>query len=164
MKKVYPYVFPVVALLFVAFLAYRWYSLRTAPTETSLGEGVQIENLSQTEAERVLRGTGDFKTVDLKGNPDFSGKLRYEVRDGRVYFSVMADLADLESGSYQVWVKNVGSEMANLAFPLEVGKAGYVGSAAVSVEDMPFEVMVTRQNVGQVEMGEVVLSGVVAQD
>lgn len=174
MKKFYPYILPTIALIFVGFLAFRWYSLRTQRGDISqVGEGVEIENLSEVEAEKILKGAGDFKKVDLAGTLGFLGLVRYAIEDGKVQFSVSADVpstdeaSEMEDGAtYRVWLKRSGAEdnEATQAFILVRGKGGLVGSAAVSVEEMPFEVIVTKTEPGQSGMGEVVLRGTVNQD
>lgn len=145
LQKLLPYVFPAVVLLIVIILAYRWYNVRTQRDGkvSPFAETVSIENLSQDDAKRILRGVGDLKTAKLEGTGENGGEVRYEIKDGKVRFSVMAELATLKTGSYQVWVKEVGSEAKKQAFVLEAGKGGYIGSASVSEATLPFEVVVT---------------------
>jgi hypothetical protein len=164
MQKIYPYIFPAIALVFVIFLVFRWYNLRTQEGDISpFGEGVEIENLSQEEAERVLKGSGDFKTVGLIGD-DFVGQVRYEVRDSKVRFSVTANLPVLEKGAYQVWLKEVGGDFKSKAFTLDYGKAGYVGSAAINKDSLPFEVIVSQEQMSDNILEEELLKGVVPQE
>lgn len=145
MQKLLPYVFPAVVLLIVIILAYRWYNVRTQRDGkvSPFAETVSIENLSQDDAKRILRGVGDLKTAKLSGEGENGGEVRYEIKDGKVRFSVMAELAALKTGTYQVWVKEVGSEAKKQAFVLEAGKGGYIGSASVPEATLPFEVVVT---------------------
>lgn len=162
MKKLYPYVFPAIALAFLIFLSYRWYSLRTQrdSSMTPFEEGVMVESLSQADAQQILKGVGDLKTVELTGaQTTGAGEIRYEIKDGRVRFSVQAELPKLKTGMYQVWLKEVGTEAKKKAFVLEYGKAGYIGTASVAESSLPFEVVVTKTSQDATEMGEVVLSG-----
>jgi len=163
MKKIYPYIFPAVALAFLLFLSYRWYVVRTQrdSTVTPFDEGVVVENLSQDEANKILKGVGDLKTVELTAEEKTTaaGQIRYEVKDGKIRFSVQADLPKLSTGSYQVWIKEVGTEAKKKAFSLEIGKAGYVGTASLAESALPFEVVVTKETGDISKMGEVVLSG-----
>ncbi|HEX7018342.1 MAG TPA: hypothetical protein VF209_05560 [Patescibacteria group bacterium] len=149
MKKVLPFVFPVAALLIVLFLAYRWYGQRVDRVGDvgPGGEGVEIEELSDAEREEIMRGAGDYETVNLTAGEGqtASGRVRYDVQDERVSFSVSADLADLEAGFYQVWLKSPDSEAMTKAFTLEMGKGGYTGTGAVSADQLPLEVVVTRE-------------------
>jgi hypothetical protein len=49
MKKILPFVFPLIALLIVLFLALRWYNAKTTRPEgklTDFGEGMKIEDLT----------------------------------------------------------------------------------------------------------------------
>ncbi len=161
MKKLYPYIFPAIALAFLVFLSYRWYSLRTQRdgSMTPFEDGVTVESLSQADAQQILKGVGDLKTVELTGAQTASGQIRYELKDGRVRFSVQAELPKLKTGVYQVWLKEVGTEAKKKAFALEYGKAGYIGTASVAESSLPFEVVVTKETQDAGAMGEVVLSG-----
>jgi hypothetical protein len=143
MRKFLPYVFPAVVLMVLLFLAARWYSVRTQRDGqvSPFADAVTVENLSQTDAQRILRGVGDLKTVQLTGEGEVAGQVRYEVKDGKVRFSVMAEVP---TGAYQVWIKEVGSDAKKQAFTLEAGKGGYIGSASVPEATLPFEILVTR--------------------
>jgi len=65
--------------------------------------------------------------------------------------------------SYAVWVKENGSDSLRKAFDLEEGKAGFVGSAAMSDSVLPLEVVVAQVKSGSGEMGEVLLKGSLAR-
>jgi hypothetical protein len=164
MKKVLPFVFPLVALIIVVFLAYRWYNLNTANRTgqiNDVGEGVEIEDLSEAERNNIVRGVGDFKQVELKtapGNDEAAGGIRYEVKDGKVRFSVTADLPTIAGGRYQVWIKS-GDQPTQKAFILEATKGGYLGSAAVSATELPLEITVTREMTDDDTMESTILLG-----
>jgi hypothetical protein len=145
MQKLLPYLLPAVVLLIVIGLGYRWYSLRTQRDGkvSPFAESVVVENLTQDDANRILKGVGDLKTAELTGNGDVTGQARYEIKDGKVRFSINADLPTPKQGSYQVWIKEIGSEARKMAFVLEMGKGGYVGSASVPEATLPFELVVT---------------------
>jgi hypothetical protein len=166
MKKVLPFIFPLVALIIVVFLAYRWYNLNTTTRNgqiNEVGEGVEIQDLSPDEASNILRGVGDFKQVELKGADEAVGSVRYEVKDGKVRFSVTADVPGLNNGRYQVWIKS-GDQPAQKAFVLEASKGGYMGSAAVSATTLPFDVIVTRESTDDETMETTVLQGNVPRE
>jgi len=167
MKKYLPYVFPSLAILIVIFLVFRWYSLNTKQTGeiSKFAEGVEIENLSQTQAQETLNGAGDYKTEDLKSfDETSSGQLRYEVADGKVKFSVYANLPELKSGEYQVWLRDLNGKTSRKAFVLEDGKGGFMGSAAISSEVLPFEVVVSRENTTDNEIEEIILTGILDKE
>lgn len=172
MKKFQPYIFPAVALLIVIFLLYRWYDMRngqaTRPIE--FGEGVEIENLSQTELGSVLRGAEDVQTIELQpenqadAETTAAGVIRYDVEDDKIRFSVMAELPELAQGAYQVWLKEIGGNGIRKAFSLEPGKGGMTGSAAVSTELLPFEVVVSKEeNVADDTLESILLKGMIEQ-
>jgi hypothetical protein len=165
MKKYTPFVFPAIALLIVLFLGYRWYSTQAKPIGqiSDFGEGVKIEDLSADEATKLNGGAKDLPTVELKGTDEAAGRVRYEIKDGRVSFTVTADVAVLEEGQgfYQVWLKQVGGESKKKAFVLVDSKAGYIGSAAVPADSLPFEVVVSKETTDDEQMEVSILSGTI---
>lgn len=167
MKKFLPFVFPAIATVIVLLLAWRWFSLRTQKDDTSapFAEGVEIENLSQSEVSDSLTGVGDYETVDMVAEDESSmGDIRYEIKDGRVTLSVMANLPELEEGVYQVWFKEIDGEALRRAFTLEMSKGGYLGSAAISESVLPFEVLVSREMVTDDIVEQVLLRGTVTAE
>ncbi len=166
MEKFAPYAFPVVALLVVAFLSFRWYRMKTERNEEikQFAQGVQIENLTDEELDSVLKGANDLQTVNMVGADEFNGQVRYEFKDGRVLFTVNADLPELKVGTYQAWLKSLDKNDYRKAFTLEMGKAGFYGSAALSEEVLPFEVVVTKElNPSDDVTEEVLLTGVISK-
>lgn len=172
MKKFLPFVFPAAALLIVAVLAFRWYSTQIQPVgevgPATFAEGVQIEDLSTTEQNQVMLGAGDYETVMLEpssssDSAEMMGQVRYELADGKVKFSVMAGLPMLETGRYQVWLKSVESEALRKAFVLEFSKGGYLGSAAISEDVLPFEVILSQESVDDNSLERVLLRGTIAK-
>lgn len=165
MKKLYPYIFPAVSLLFVFFLLFRWYNLRTQREGMTslLSDGVKIENLDPKEASSFLKGTRDYKTADLQGEGTNMGEIRYEVQDGKVLFTVSATLPELKSGEYQVWLKETTGEGKRKAVVLEYTKGGYMGSASLNAETLPFEVIVSKEMKKDDSLEETVLKGVIQE-
>ncbi len=163
MKKVIPFIFPAVALLVVLLLAYRWFRLNAGQvgTGTADGQDVVIEDLNDADTQQILKGAGDYKTVEMKGDENVQGSVRYEIKDGKVRFSVMADLAAPEKGFYQVWVKS-GTRQTK-AFRLEEEKVGYMGSAAIAQSDLPADVIVSLEQVDDSILEKTVLSGSVKE-
>lgn len=166
MKKFIPFIFPAAAVLIILILAFRWYSMRTSQNQTPapFAEGVEIENLTDTEESEVSRGVGDYKSVEMKGIADDDlGSIRYEIKDDKVRLSVMATLPELTEGNYQVWFKEINGDAIRKAFTLEMSKGGYLGSASISSEVLPFEVLVSREMTQDDAMEEVILSGTVSE-
>lgn len=166
MKRFLPFIFPLVAVLVIVFLVFRWYRLNTqTPGEISeFGEGVEIENLSQNETREALAGVGDYQTVDMEAtNPEDMGQVRYEIKDGKVRFSVMANLPQVETATYQVWLREPGSSVSRQAFELVEGKGGYLGSAAISAQVLPFEVVVSRETRPDDQIESILLKGLVQE-
>lgn len=168
MKKFTPYIFPLIVLAIVFFLVYRWYSMRSQQTaETDqYGEGIEIENLSDADANSVLRGTGNVKTAPLEKGEDGqseelgAGSIRYEIASGRVRFSVSADLPKPDT-AYTVWVRTQGQDNLTQAFSLEMGKGGYMGTAALSADLLPLEVIVSKATNKSEVLDSVILRGVI---
>jgi hypothetical protein len=163
MKKFLPFVFPFIALAIVLFLAVRWYNTKTAYNEDRIadfGDSIKIQDLSLTDKNKLGKTAKDVKTIELKGE-NASGEIRYEVRDGKLEFTVNADLPQLEKGIYQVWLKEVNGNGKKKAFVLEDTKGGFSGSAAIDKNVPAFEVVVTREMYNDEVMETVVLSGMV---
>lgn len=171
MKKVLPFIFPLVALVIVVFLAMRWYSHHTTrpqgeTSQTEFAEGEKIEDLSASEAGKLRRPVRDLSTVDLKGSDSASGsgQVRYEISDGKLYFSVIANLPHLDQGFYQVWLKDPSSDSRKKAFTLQENKGGFMGDGAISASTLPFDVVVTKKTVDDDELGDVMLQGSIQKD
>lgn len=165
MNKYLPFVFPLAALVIVLFLAFRWFSMRNEQPAPTIGEGVEIEDLTPEE-ESVLQGTGDFQQVTLENQATESaepaqGALRYEIGDERVRFSVLANLPAPAEGFYQAWIKTGNSEQK--AFRLEPNKGGYMGTAAISQDAIPFEVIVSLETQDDNTLEQEMLRGVVTE-
>jgi hypothetical protein len=174
MKRYTPYIFPTVVFLIVIFLVWRWYDLRAerAAQRLYFGEGIQIEDLTDSEQLAVKNGVGDFQTVELERPTtdgvdgeekmgEGTGVFRYEIQNDRVVFSVIADLPKLSTGAYQVWLKQIDGDTTRKAFRLSPGKGGYEGSAEVPSELLPFEVVVSQEELDDEKVEVVVLRGVV---
>lgn len=164
MKKFVPFIFPLIALVIVIFLAYRWYSMNTPANKgeiSDFGEGVTIENLSEDTQAAIIKGSPDLKTAALSGEGEVNGEVRYEIKDGKVRFTVMAELPKSGTGGYQVWLNKVGGSQRQKAFELVPGKGGYIGSAAIDEALLPFEVNVTKPGATSAAPGETVLKGVI---
>lgn len=164
MKKYIPFIFPALALAIVVFLGYRWYVSQTVKSNgriSDFGEGVEIEELSTEQVDKLkVNGASDLPTVNLTGEGEAIGQIRYERADGKVAFTVNADLPAPKSGEfYQVWLKEVDGEDKQKAFRLEVGKGGYVGWAAVSEETLPFQVVVSKETTDDDQLESTQLQG-----
>jgi hypothetical protein len=168
MKKLLPFLFPAVALLIVVFLAFRWYNSRTARPDgkiSQFAENQTIESLTQAEVNKFRRPVKDLNSVELVGADNAHGEVRYEVVDGKISFTVNANLPELKEGVYQVWLKEVNGDAKRKAFTLEFGKGGYTGSAAISADTLPFEVVVSKEmNANDDQMEMTLLKGVIQKD
>ncbi|MBW7955290.1 hypothetical protein H3C66_01000 [Patescibacteria group bacterium] len=166
MKKYIPFIFPALALAIVVFLGYRWYTSQTArPTGqiSDFGEGVEIEELSSEQLDKLkVTGAQDVPSVNLTGDAEGVGQVRYEIADGKVAFTISAALPAPKAGElYQVWLKDADSEDRQKAFVLEAGKGGYVGWGAVPEDTLPFEVIVTKETNNDDQLEEVQLRGTI---
>jgi hypothetical protein len=166
MKKYLPFVFPALAFVLVMFLAYRWYTLRIQRDGqiSQVGEGIKIDDLT---GQSILEVTGakDYQKVEMSvAAADGMGELRYELSpEGKVNVSIMANLPELTSGVYQVWVKSTKGGEATKAITLQLNKAGYIGSLAIPQEALPVEVTVSKELTNDNQMEQVVLRGTISQ-
>lgn len=162
MKKYIPFLFPAIALLIVLFLGYRWYTAQTVkPDGRITDDAIEVEQLSSEEVRNLQNGSKDLPTVELKGDDDVMGQVRYEVSGERISFTVTANLPELTEGVYQVWLRQTDSDSRTKAFVLDEGKAGYTGSASIAVSMMPFEVIVSREVNNDDEIESTVLTGTI---
>lgn len=169
MKKYTPYIFPLIVVVIVFFLVYRWYSIRTQrdSQQPEFGEGIQIENLSPEQLQNVLRGSRDVSTAQLEpGDSEAAkevgrGAIRYEIANGRVNFNVSADLPEGDS-TYRVWVSSQDGDDLTEAFIMEVGKGGYMGSASVPQDRLPLEIIVSTASQKSEVMDSILLRGLIA--
>ncbi|MBP7768847.1 hypothetical protein KA082_03375 [Candidatus Woesebacteria bacterium] len=166
MKKYTPYIFPLIVIVIVFFLVYRWYAQRTQRdgSEMEYGNGIQIENLNPDQIKMVNQGGKDVSSSKLEPATTDSkavqgmGSIRYEVRDGKVNFSVIADLPKSES-AYTVWVRSKDGDDLTEAFKLTAGKGGYIGSAAAPQEALPLEVLISTASQKAEVLEKAVLKG-----
>lgn len=122
-------------------------------------EGVEIENLSEDEMVKSIGGVGDYDSLDLiSENSNSDGVVRYEIKDEKVRFSVMANLPQSDN-EYRVWLKAVDSDDMREVFTLVSGKGGYIGSAALPSELLPFEVIVSEEAFSEDALNTNVLRG-----
>lgn len=159
MKRIYPYIFPAVALLFVLFLLFRWYSLRTQREGMTslLNEDVMIEELSDGN---MMMGVDDYDTVELTGDdPTYLGEVRYEIADDQLLFSVSTSLPAPANGHYQVWLRQ--DDAQRKAFKLEYAKGGYMGSASIDASTLPLEVVVSQELFDDNLLETVLLTGMI---
>ena len=163
LKQFLPFIFPSAAIVLVVILAFRWYRLRNDQIGkiSEFAQGVEIEDLTEAERDSALSGVKDVETLTLESEQDsIVGEVRYELSDDKVRFSVAANLPDAEAAQYQVWLKEVNGQAIRKAFTLEMLKGGYTGSAAISAETLPFEVVVSKEMVNDNLMEQILLRGV----
>ena len=164
LEQFLPFIFPSAAIILVVILAFRWYRLRNDQVGkiSEFAQGVEIEDLTEAERSSTLSGVKDVKAVELQGDVEETmGEIRYELSDDKVKFSVTATLPQEDGSQYQVWLKEVDGQAVRKAFTLEMLKGGYSGSAAISTETLPFEVVVSKEVVNDNLMEQILLRGVV---
>ncbi len=146
LKKVVPYIFPLLAFAFVVFMFFRWYSNRVAEQGNSLlSNDLEITTLTQEEEESIIRGTADFATVEMMAVGEASGEVRYQLVDDKLNFTVTANLPD-SSEAFAVWLKEIDGDTKKKVFTLTYSKAGFIGSASVPAEVLPIEVVVSTES------------------
>ena len=166
LKQFLPFVFPTAAIILVIILAFRWYRLRSDQIGqiSEFAQGVEIEDLTEAERSSTLTGVEDVETIELQSEQESAmGEIRYELSDGKVKFSVTANLPEEEVVQYQVWLKEVDGQAIRKAFSLEMLKGGYTGSAAISDETLPFEVVVSKEMVDDNLMEQILLRGIITE-
>jgi len=169
MQKLTPYIFPLVVILIVFFLVYRWYGLQTNRQGdiSQLGEGIQIEDLSSDQADSLLRGSNDLESTPLtpadasaQESVTGTGTIRYEIIDGKVNFSVLANLPESDAG-YTVWIRGAAADNLTQAGELELTKGGYQTTVSVREDQLPLEVLVSQSKDREAVMDSVILRGMI---
>jgi hypothetical protein len=85
--------------------------------------------------------------------------------DDRMLFSVSADLPKDEAFTYQVWISPEEEDFYQKAFALTYSKGGYTGSASVSRDQLPLEVVVSREtDPDDQEIEQELLRGMIIDD
>lgn len=163
LKSFLPYLFPILSLALVVFMFFRWYNSRATETPEDFlnSESFQVEDLAPSEAEEIMQGITDFKSVALEGEGQASGEIRYQEVDGKLNFTVTANLEESQE-NYAVWLKSPDSDSKRRVFDLTMTKAGYLGSASVQAEVLPVEVIISKAS--DLLLQDVVLKGKIEAD
>lgn len=153
MKKYLPFALPAAAVILVIFFAVRWYQERTAASLSTpeVTAGTEIEELSANELaslEQLSQGTGNYQTVALEGSAG-RGEIRFEKKDGKIYFTVTSNLPELSSGSYRLWLKTAQNQDFIASKILTLSKAGFIAATVVGADKLPLNL--------EVRQGETVL-------
>ena len=167
LKQFLPFIFPSAAIVLVVILAFRWYRLRNDQIGkiSEFAQGIEIEDLTEAERDSTLSGVKDIETLQLQSEQELAmGEVRYEFSDDKVRFSVTTTLPKEEVAHYQVWLKEVDGQAIRKAFALEMLKGGYTGSAAISTQTLPFEIVVSKEMVDDNLMEQILLRGVLEEE
>lgn len=165
LKKYSPFIIPVISLLLVLFLAFRWYNLRTQRDQDNLFDEVEIENL--TEEDQIVIGAPDTSTIQLDPEDEelVSGQVRYRLNDEKMLINVFAELPKDDSYTYQVWISPEDKDSLQKAFVLTYSKSGYTGGAAIPRDQLPLELIVSKEaNPTDQEIEQELLRGMIIDD
>jgi hypothetical protein len=166
LKRLLPFIFPTAAIVLVIILGVRWFRLRQERTGqiSEFAEGIEIEDLTDDITQEPLSEAEDLESQELMNETDdesVMGQVRYELDDERIHFSVFANLPETDA-TYQVWLQDLTGESRRPAFVLSRLKGGYIGSAAISVETLPFEVIVSKEAVLDNQPEQIMLRGIIS--
>ena len=144
LQNLLPYLLPLIALILVIIMFVRWYQGKTAEAPVSLLDSqLQVESLPNEVQESIIKGSTDYKTLDMQGVDQNTGEVRYQIADGKFNFTVTANLPESKE-DYAVWLADINGEAKKRVFNLVYSKAGYVGSAGVSADVLPVKVVVAK--------------------
>ena len=154
--KYLPFLLPVLAIIVMIFLAWRWYAMQTK-TEVMVpptSPKIEIESLNsddQALLTQLSKGQGDYQTTKMtivNANETIGiATLRYEIQEDITLVSIFADLESLgEEEKYQVWLSPAGTDEWQPSDLLVLQKAGYIASLAVKTEVLPMKIKITREN------------------
>ncbi len=139
-----PYLFPLIAVIFVVVMFARWYQSKTADAPVSLLDPqFQVETLPSQVENDILKGAVDYQTAEMQGEGKVAGEVRYQIVDDKLSFTVTANLPSSEE-DYVVWLTDGNNEAKKRVFNLIYSKAGYMGSAMVAAEVLPVRVVIVK--------------------
>ena len=144
LQALLPYLFPLIAIIFVVIMFARWYKGKTTETPISLLDPqLQVESLSKDLQNNIIKGATDYKALDMQSSDKAIGELRYQIKDGKLSFTVTANLPQSKE-EYAVWLTDLNDKASKRVFNLVYSKAGYIGSAMVSSDVLPVKVVVAK--------------------
>lgn len=162
MKKNLSYLFPLVAILVIAILAFRWLNAKpeTPGQVSSSAEGIEISDVVSDE-ERP-NGVADVETVELESTSQTAAgeiRLGQPLETGERVFTLMTNLPDLreDEGKYQVWFE--GEKGVKKAMQLVFNKGGYMAEGKLSAEFESVKVIVSQEKTDDTQLEEVLLQG-----
>lgn len=169
MQKSLSYLLPLVALLILVMLVFRWYnSIRPEGEVSGSAEGIEITDL--TSDDQAPLGVEDSISIPLEPNEEV-GQYQGEIRlgnepdeSGSTPFSISASLPELEDGEgfYQVWFE--GEKGRKKAMRLSYKKGGYMGEGKLSSEFTSLKMTISKEMNDDDEIEEVMMEGTVNLD
>lgn len=144
-QKFLPFLLPLLIILIIVFLAWRWYRGQT-DEEISVpdySEGLAIENLSETELaalEAMKNRLGDYQVLPLTGAAPNQGEVRYLISDEKLILTLTASLGENSVG-YRLWFLGSDSRLVKSQI-LALGKSGYTASLVLPLEVLPLSLYV----------------------
>ncbi len=180
MRRLLPFIFPLIAFLIVVFLLIRWFNLR-APRAGQINLNdlkTQVEELlpdsrSDMNSPRPassdssgLSSASDLPSISLEPLADATGSaqaaqgtVRYMTEDSQVKLQVFADLAPLSTGWYQVWTQSSGSAQPQRVAQLSSQKGGYVASFNLPLASLPTEIVISEESKNDAQLERILLKG-----
>ena len=144
LQALLPYLFPLIAIIFVVIMFARWYKGKTNESPVSLLDSkLQVESLSKEMQNSIIKGATDYEMLDMQGVDQAVGELRYQIKDDKLSFTVTANLPASKE-DYAVWLTDLNGDAKKRVFNLAYSKAGYVGSAMVSADVLPVRIVVAK--------------------
>lgn len=144
LQNLLPYLFPLIAIIFVVIMFARWYKGKTNESPVSLLDSkLQVESLPADVQSSIIKGATDYKMLDMRGVDKAVGEVRYQIKDEKLSFTVTANLPESKE-EYSVWLADVNGDARKRVFNLVYSKAGYVGSAMVPANILPVKVVVAK--------------------
>lgn len=168
MKKSLSYVLPLLALLVLGLLAFRWLSNKpgngTIPETAESAEGIEINDVTGDQAKP--QGIADMESTKLTSpstvkTPE-QGEVRYgKTSDDKTRFTISADLPELKDKKefYQLWIE--GEKGRKKAMKLSFEKGGYMAEGNLSSEFKQVKVIISKEKNDDAELEEVQLEGTI---
>jgi hypothetical protein len=144
LKKLLPFVLPLIALILIIIIVSRWYRGQTnnSIATPEYTEGLEIENLSQSELEaleNIKQGLGDYQKVDFTGV--YTGEVRYEVKEDRLFLSITANLPET-AAAYTLWLTSGAT--TTRSNDLTLSKTGYHTALVTTIDKLPLTLIISE--------------------
>ncbi len=162
MKKYTPYLLVFLVVFILGILFFRWRAANR-PTPQITPEGISVENLTEDEAQSLIKGTQDYQEVSFEpsSSEPAMGSVRYFIKDGQLKFSAITQLSSKNDLDYVLWVRSLNSGDFKQVARLKLVKGGMIGSGSLSIQALPIEVIISTAQSPEEVLNQAVMTAII---